>query len=113
MKYVKTPLTIQEIEVLKINFGSHTKITVDIEKEELVIGCPLHADGEAILLQNGSKPEMIWGGWIHFDLKQITTTAVLNIRPRLNNLSMEILDNNRRESFFKAVKKIFSVLWTP
>jgi len=104
MKYITEPLNQKEFNELKKEFKEYAKVTVDIEKKELVIGCELHADGEEILLQNGSHQNNIWGGGINFIAKQIDGTAVLNIRPRLNNDGMEILDQNRRSKFFETVE---------
>ena len=86
-------------------------MTVDIEKECLVVGGELHADGERLLLDDGSKQDNIWGGGINLKDKQIDATAVLNLRPRLGNDNLEILDPQRRVKFFSVVKKIFQKLW--
>lgn len=60
MKYVNTILSAKEISELQKEFGDYTKITVDIEREKLVIGCQLHADGEKILLEKGAKQDDIY-----------------------------------------------------
>ena len=41
----------------------------------------------------------------------IDTTAVLNLRPRMKNDGMEILDPARRETFLDIVRKYFVKLW--
>ncbi len=111
MKYINSILTIQDIQNLEEEYGQYAKITADIEGDQLVIGCILHADGEEILLQNGAKQDSIWGGGINFGTKIIDTTAVLNLRPRLANTSIEILDPERREKFMRIVKKLLSAIW--
>lgn len=108
MKLVTSPLNKNDIAELKRECGSYLKITADLEKEQLVIGCEL---GEKILLQNGSGQDNIWGGGINLETKEIDTTAVLNIRPGLDNSGMEILDPERREKFVRIVKNIFRELW--
>lgn len=111
MKFVEEPLTSEEINNLKKEFGEYLKITADIEGKRAVLGCVLHADGEKILLEKRGKQKDIWGGGIDLTNKEIDTTAVLNYRPNLNNSSMEILDPSIREKFIVIVKNIFVVLW--
>lgn len=110
MEYINKKLTKEEIQVLQNKYFPYTKITVDISSNHLVIGCELHADGELILIENGADTDNIWGGGINFETKNFDTTAVLNLRPRLGNDSMELLDPTRRENFFKVVKYIFEEL---
>jgi len=106
MKYITKPLNQSEIQQLEEEFGEYVKITVDIEKKKLVAGCELHADGEEILLKNGSNQDNIWGGGINFKTKNIDCIAVLNIRAPLNNDSMEILDQKKRDRFIKTVSEL-------
>lgn len=105
------PFTKERIQKIKKDFGDYVKITADLENEWIVVGCKLHADGEKILLEDGSRDDNIWGGGLNLNDKIIDTTAVLNIRPRFNNDSMEILDAQRREKFIKIAEKYFKVLW--
>lgn len=53
----------------------------------------------------------IWGGGIDLEGRQIDATAVLNLRPRLNNDNLEILDSQRRGRFIQIVKDFFQNLW--
>lgn len=111
MKLLTVPIAKQAIEELRRNSGSYVKVTADLAKEVLVAGGELHADGEKILLEKGSRQDDIWGGGINLDTKEIDTTAVLNLRPRLNNTGLEIADPKTREKFITIVKRIFDVLW--
>lgn len=111
MELRETPLTINQIKDLKNKFGDYFKLTIDIEEGTIIAGCELHADGEKILLEQGSKQKNIWGGGVDLVNKEIDTTAVLNYRPNLNNKSMEILNPVIRDKFINIVKNIFSVLW--
>lgn len=111
MKLIEKPLSKEEIIELKEGFDDYVKITADIESEVIIVGCELHADGERILLEKGSKQDDIWGGGINLKDKIIDTTAVLNLRPRVGNDSMEILDIQKREKFVSIVKRYFDKLW--
>jgi len=111
MEFVDKILTKDEIVNLQKVYGDYVKLTIDLEKEWLVAGSALHADGEKVLLERGGGQDNIWGGGINFESKQIDATAVLNLRPRLKNNSLEILDAQRREKFIGIVKKYFAKLW--
>lgn len=104
-------LTKFELEQIKNEFGNYSKITADIKNKWLIVGCELHADGEKLLLEKGSLSDNIWGGGINLRDKIIDTTAVLNLRPRLSNDSMEILDPQKHGEFINCVKEYFSELW--
>lgn len=111
MEFADKPLSLKEITDINKEYGDYVKITADIEKKQIVIGCELHADGEKILFEKESVQDNIWGGGINLKDKIIDTTAVLNIRPRVGNDSMEILDTQRREKFVNIVKDYFKELW--
>jgi hypothetical protein len=111
MKYIKSPLSLKEISSFNQEYGDYIKITADIDRGDLVVGCPLHVDGEKILLKKGSRQELIWGGGLNFAGKEIDCSAVLNLRASQGNPSMEILDPERREKFINTVKNIFKALW--
>lgn len=111
MKFVDKPLSKQEIENIKKEFGSYVKVTADIENEWIMVGCELHADAEESFFEKGSKQDDIWGGGINLVDKIVDTTAVLNIRPRMNNDSMELLDPVKKEKYVSIVKKYFDQLW--
>jgi len=100
-----------EIRKLLKTYGDYIKLTVDLEKELVVAGADLHSDGERVLLEKGCLQKNIWGGGIDLEDKVIDATAVLNLRSRMENDSMEILDPARREKFFNIVKKYFMKLW--
>jgi len=88
-------------------FGDMVKITADVKREILGIGGDLHADAEALLIQNGSSQQDIWGAnfypWNPPD-QRVDYTALINIRPKQDNLSLEILDSSIKEKIKKVVE---------
>ncbi len=71
-------------------------MAVDVERSILAGGGQLHADCEAILLEDGSRQTDIWGAsWMPSTQKMIYESMV-NLRPRQNR-SMEILDPSIRQ----------------
>ena len=86
-------------ELTRRFFIDMVKCVVDVEREVVAVGGELHADGEALLLEDGSEQRHLWGanyypgrgpdGCIEF-------TALVNIRPSQGNPSMEILSEELR-----------------
>jgi hypothetical protein len=96
----------EDIEQAKEEFGDYIKITIDIEEKVLAIGGELHADAEELLIKRGSKQINIWGGGLDLVSDRIDTQAVINLRPRQGNDSMEILNPEIRRKFIKIVQTI-------
>lgn len=80
-------------------FEDMVKYVVDVERGVAAVGGELHADAEAVLLEDGSRHEHLWGanyypgrgpdGCIEF-------TSLINIRPSQGNPSMEIQSEEAR-----------------
>ena len=96
------PAQIQEmLEMLQ----TYIKLAVDIDREILAGGGAMHADCEAVLLEDGSRQEYIWGADWNPSAQQVTFESLINIRPRQNNPSMDLLDPAIREKVAEVVVK--------
>ncbi|TES94546.1 MAG: hypothetical protein E3J87_00015 [Candidatus Cloacimonadota bacterium] len=90
-------------------FRNMIKAVVDIENEIIAVDAELHADLEAFLLEEGSKQEDLWGINLYLEKEKkdwIEYTALINIRPSLNNRWMEIEDLKIRKRIEGIVKKL-------
>lgn len=97
-----TPTQIKEmLEMLQ----EYIKLAVDIDNKILAGGGAMHADCEAVLLEDGSQQEFIWGADWDPSAQQVTFESLINIRPRQSNPSMEILDPAIREKVSEIVVK--------
>lgn len=76
---------------------TYIKLAVDVQRGILAGGGVMHADCESVLLENGSQQTDIWGADWNPDAKQVTFESLINIRPRQNNPSLEILEPALRE----------------
>jgi len=86
--------------------GTYVKLAVDLEQGILAGGGALHADCEAVLLEDGSRHEDVWGAdWIP-SAQQVTFESLINIRPRQNNPSLEIMDLTIRQRVKQIVKPL-------
>ena len=106
---IKNKINLSDLQKAKEDYGDYVKITLDVDLELLTIGGQWHADGEKLLINNGSKQENIWGGGINLVNNQVETFALINLRPKQNNNSQEILDPETRERFIKIVKEKFNL----
>jgi hypothetical protein len=86
--------------------GTYTKLAVDIRRGILAGGGVMHADCEVALLEDGSQQEDVWGADWNPTAQQVTFESLINIRPRQNNLSMEILDPTIRERVATIVHQL-------
>lgn len=96
--------TKQQLDEMLEALGVYVKLAVDIRRGILAGGGALHADCEAVLLDEGSRQEDIWGAdWIP-STQQVRYEALINIRPRQDNPAMEILDLAIRERVGEIVQ---------
>ena len=92
-------------EMLQV-LETYVKLAVDLERGVLAGGGALHADCEAVLLEDGSRQEEVRGAdWIP-SAQQVTFESLINIRPRQNNPSLEILDLAVRQRVTKVVRPL-------
>lgn len=94
---IRKPATSQQIQEMLQNLETYIKLAVDIERRILAGGGTMHADCEAVLLEDGSRQASIWGADWNPTSQEVTFESLINIRPHQNNRSMEILDPEIRE----------------
>lgn len=88
-------------QLAKKGFGDLVKAVVDVEKEIMALGGELHADEEALLLEQGSRQEDLWGINLYpgkSEDEQIEFNSMINIRPSQGNNSrgVESLETQRK-----------------
>ena len=104
---IKTKAADTEVKEMLESLNSYIKLAVDIKRGVVAGGGMLHADCEAVLLDDGSKQIDIWGAdWLP-DSKEVRFEALINIRPRQNNRSMTIQDKKICDKIEKIVKERF------
>jgi Protein of unknown function (DUF5674) len=84
----------------------YIKTAVDIERGILAGGGELHADCEAVLLDDRSRQDNIWGASWNPLTQEVFFESLINIRPRQNNRSMEILDSEIREQVAQITQEL-------
>lgn len=110
MKIVRNKIQLEELKKLaKSGFGELVKVVVDVDRKIMAVDGELHADEEALLLEDGSLQRNLWGinlypeieaaDWIEFD-------SMINLRPSVGNLSRNVKDPAIRERIITIVNKL-------
>jgi len=92
-------------------FGGMIKAVVDVERSVMAIGAELHADEEAVLLDDGSRQADLWGinlypgesgeAWLEFD-------SMINVRPAQGNRTRGVDDDRTRGAIRQIVHALVS-----
>jgi hypothetical protein len=85
---------------------TYIKLAVDVERGILAGGGAMHADCEAVLLEDGSQQEFIWGADWNPETQEVTFESLINIRPRQNNRSLELQDPELRAKVERITKDL-------
>lgn len=110
IEIITTPISRSKLsEIASKQFGDLVKAVVDIDSGIMAIAGELHADEEALLLENGSKQSNLWGinlypditteDWIEFD-------SMINIRPHQSNRSRGVEDETIQKKIIGIVKSL-------
>src|SRR3972149_3911325 len=105
------PFTEEEIKKLRELFDVYIKTVIDIEKGICSAGCDRHFDSEEILLKQGSIQSDLWGGGIDLETKTIDCNYFINIRPKDNNTSNEIQNQEIRQKFEGLMHRFFEKVY--
>lgn len=98
--------TKRQIEEMLQTLETYIKLAVDVDMGVLAGGGALHADCEAVLIEDDSQQQNIWGAdWIP-ETQEVRFEALINIRPRQNNRSMTIQDAAIRQRVEQIVRSI-------
>jgi len=110
VKLIDKIITISQLKKMSSKmFGGIVKAVIDIKKEIMVVDGALHSDEEKHLLDSGSNQNDLWGINLYPDEKDedfIEYDSIINVRPRLNNLSREVEDKLIRKKIIFIVNKL-------
>ena len=97
MQIVRETIALSTLEQMADSmFGDLVKAVVDVERGIMAVGGEMHADEEALLLDEGSPQPNLWG--INLYPAQVGTPrfiefdTVINIRPRQGNRTRSVDD---------------------
>jgi hypothetical protein len=87
----KSRVSIRELNEMAMNmFGDMVKAVVDVKLVIMAIDAELHADEEALLIENGSDQRDLWGINLYPEIEGadfIEYDSMINLRPSIGNRS--------------------------
>ena len=96
------------------SYGDMVKAVADISQGILSIGGEMHADAERLLLEKGSRQDDLWGFNIYPELEgdqMLEYVSFINIRPKDNNTSNEIQNQEIRQKFEGLMHRFFEKVY--
>lgn len=109
MKIIFEILTGGELKQMAADrFGNLVKAAVDVDREILAVDAELHADLEALLLDDGSKQKSLWGINLYPEIQgdeYIEFDSMINMRPSQGNISRGVESEEIRAKIIEIVGK--------
>ncbi len=103
---IKERSTDEQMSEMSEQLDGYVKLAVDVRRGILAGGGALHADCEAVLLEDGSAQVDIWGAdWIP-STQEVTYESLINLRPGEGNLSLEVQDPALRKQIGVVVRRL-------
>lgn len=114
MRIISEKIFLSELKTLaEERFGDMVKAVVDVTKGIMAIGGELHADEEALLLENGSSQNDLWGINLYPEKQGeefVEFDSMVNIRPSQGNRSRNVEDESTRQRILAVVNKLVAPL---
>jgi hypothetical protein len=110
IRIVRDAIALDDIRQLAADqFGDFVKAVVDVGQGVMAIGGELHADEEALLLDQGARQADLWGiniypdrvaaEWVEFD-------SLVNVRPGQGNRSRLVEDAGTKQRIQDIVARL-------
>jgi uncharacterized protein DUF5674 len=110
IQIVRAPITLAELRSMaREQFGDMVKAVVDVEQAIMAVGGELHADEEAVLLDQGSRQADLWGINLYPDApdaERVEFDSMINVRPGQGNRSRSVEDPGRRDRILKIARQL-------
>ena len=108
MRIVSDSLTLAELRHMAEGlFGNLVKAIVDVDRELLALDAELHADLEALLIENGSKQKDLWGINLYPDEPEesfVEFDSMINVRPSQNNRTRGVENEDTRRKITEIIR---------
>ncbi len=101
MKILEKRITVRELQgIAEGRFGDLVKAVVDVEQRIIAIDAELHSDLEALLIDEGSTQNDLWGVNFYPGLSGddfLEFDSMINLRPSQGNMSRGVDDESLRK----------------
>lgn len=109
-RIVSEPIHVAELRALaQEQFGDFVKAVVDVGRSVMAIGAELHADEEALLLEEGARQADLWGINLYPDRTDpefVEFDSMINVRPAQGNRSRGVDDATVRERIAEIIGRL-------
>ncbi|MCK5242344.1 hypothetical protein KAR34_07820 [bacterium] len=109
MLIVSNPISLSELQQMANDmFGDMVKAVVDIERGLLAVDAELHADLEALLIENGSESAHLWGINLYPDLfctDFVEFDSLINMKPSQGNRSRSVENKDIQSKILTIVSE--------
>ena len=110
IQIVSAPVSLGELRrIAAPQFGDFVKAVVDVRRGVMAIGGELHADEEALLLQDGGDQAQLWGINLYPDRptsELVEFDSMINVRPSQGNRSRGVEDAEVRRRIQEIVGRL-------
>jgi hypothetical protein len=111
MQIVRKAIALSTLEEMAESmFGNLVKAVVDVERGIIAVAGEMHADEEALLLDDGSPQRGLWGVNLYpaefHTPRFIEFDSVINIRPRQGNRTRSVDDAAVRAAVTSIVDRL-------
>ena len=109
MKILQETVTVGELKTIAVDtFGDMIKAVVDVRQGVIALDAELHSDLEALLIENGSLQDDLWGINFYPDLDGddfLEFDSMINVRPSRGNAGRGVEDQTIRNKIVEIVNK--------
>jgi len=110
IRIVRSPINRSELQkIADEEFGDLVKAVADTNRGIVAIGGELHADVEAVLLEDGSRQQDLWGINLYPSLQgdaMVEFDSMINVRPGQGNRSRTVESSKMRERILGLVNQL-------
>jgi len=105
---VRERATDEQLRQMLERLQTYIKLAVDVRRRIVAGGGGMHADCEAVLLEDGSQQADVWGAdWLP-ESKKVRFESLINIRPKQGNRKMTIEDRRLQRTIEQIVRERFN-----
>ena len=103
---LREPATREQSARILEDVAGLVKLVVDTRRGIMTGGGEMHADGEALLLADGSQQEDLWGANWYPDSDEARFEALINIRPRDGNRRLQVESEATRAKMEAVIRRL-------
>jgi hypothetical protein len=113
IQVVSDPISLDAVrDLARALFGDFVKAVVDVQQGVMAVGAELHADEEALLMEQGARQADLWGINLYPDrveAERVEFDSMINVRPSQGNRSRSVEDPALQRRILDIVARLIRV----